>query len=146
MTLSWRANTIEEGTSAESPLPSIRHVNNNNDNIMRDPAAVGCYVEMLLRSLFPNSLVIQHFNLSSRHSQVCSSRLANPTIGDIVVLHPTLSLSMPLQQPPASQTLQPSKKTEEKTSEQKAKEQAVARTRTWDLSHLMSCDSPKRES
>jgi len=29
---------------------------------------------------------------------------------------------------------------------QKAKEQAVARTRTWDLSHLMSCDSPKRES
>jgi len=28
----------------------------------------------------------------------------------------------------------------------KAKEQAVARTRTWDLSHLMSRNSPKRES
>ena len=29
---------------------------------------------------------------------------------------------------------------------QEAKERALARTRTWDLSHLMSFDSPKRES
>lgn len=64
MTPSWRANTIEDATSAQSVPHRFAVSIMTNENIPRDPAAVDCSVEMLLRSHLPNSLVMQHFNLS----------------------------------------------------------------------------------
>ena len=53
------------------------------------------------------------------------------------LVHPWASLGHP-----AARTMT----WEEGKKEEKDKKKALARTRTWDLSHLMSFDSPKRES